>query len=218
MPVFFCNIDLNNYPMGRIFPRVEKLTSSSSIISISLLIACIVATFVVVSSLCSLSLKKKKSSKKKSNEPVNSRINTVTEDTKLKRKSSYKSLPESSERPRSPPKLKHARSSSYHFQTSASFGKLTSSMSTRLQGGMNSLRQSSVREDRFKEWKEKTFKHEDSIWKKQIILGDKCRVPDDEDDTILYDENGDRYVTYHPKKPATLPSFSRQGSTHEITN
>lgn len=204
--------------MGRIFPRVAKLTSSPSIISISLLIACIVATFFVVSSLCGISLKKKISTKKKSAKPVNSQINTATEDTTLKRKSSNNALPESSERPRSPPKLKHARSSSYHFQTSASFGKLTSSMSTRLQGGMNSLRQSSVRENRFKEWKEKTFKHEDSIWKKQIILGEKCRVPDEDDDTILYDENGDRYVTYHPKKPASLPSLSRQCSTHEIPN
>ncbi|KAK1370286.1 Regulator of nonsense transcripts 3B like [Heracleum sosnowskyi] len=200
--------------MGRIFPGVEKLTSSPSIISISLLIACIIATFVVVSSLCGFSLMKKSSSKKESDKPDNSQINTATEDTNLKRKS----LPESSESPRSPPKLKHARSSSYHFQTSASFAKLTSSMSTRLQGGMNSLRQSSVREDRFKEWKEKTFRHEDSICKKQIILGEKCRVPDEDDDTILYDEKGDRYITYHPKRPATLPSLSRQGSTHEIPN
>lgn len=207
--------------MGRNFPRVEKLTSAPSIVSISLLIACIVATFVVVSSLCGLSRKKQSSAEKKSDEePANLQINTATEDTKLKRKSSNKSVLASSERPRSPPKLKHARSSSYHFQTnsSASFGKSWSSTSMRLQGGMNALRQSSVRGDRFKEWKQKTFEHEDSIWKKQIILGEKCKVPDEDDDTILYDEKGERYLTYHPKKPATLPSLSRQCSTHEFPN
>lgn len=202
--------------MGRIFPRVEKLTSAPSIVSISLLIACIVATFVVVSSLCGLSRRKQSSSEKKCDEPVNLQINTTTEDTNLKKKS----VQLLSERPRSPPKLKHARASSYHFQTnsSASFGKSRSSTSMRLQGGMNSLRQYSVREDRFKKWKEKTFEHEDSIWKKQIILGEKCKVPDEDDDTILYDEKGKRYLTYHPKQPSTLPSLSRQCSTHEISN
>ncbi|KAH0658012.1 hypothetical protein KY289_026760 [Solanum tuberosum] len=57
------------------------------------------------------------------------------------------------------------------------------------------------------------LKHEDSIWKKKIILGEKCKVPnqDDDDDTILYDEDGNRISTYHPKQ-LNVMSMSRQSS------
>ncbi|KAL1833242.1 hypothetical protein DCAR_0103316 [Daucus carota subsp. sativus] len=206
--------------MGRTFPRVEQLKNAHSTAAILLLTACIVATFVVISALCGFSRKKQSSSKRKSEEPVGSQINTATEDTNLKRNASKKAELVSSERPRSPPQLKRSRSSSYHFHTSSSesLGRIRSSMSLRLQGGMKSLRQSSVRDDHFKEWKEKTFRHEDSIYKKKIILGEKCRVPDEDDDTVLYDEKGDKFLSYHPKRPATLPSLSRQSSAHEMHN
>lgn len=57
------------------------------------------------------------------------------------------------------------------------------------------------------------LKHEDSIWKKQIILGEKCKVlnNDEDDDTLLYDENGNRISTYHPKQLSVM-SMSRQSS------
>ncbi|XP_060174332.1 uncharacterized protein LOC132605030 [Lycium barbarum] len=59
----------------------------------------------------------------------------------------------------------------------------------------------------------KLMKHEDSIWKKQIILGEKCKVPnhDEDDDTVLYDEDGNRISTYHPKQ-LNVMSISRQSS------
>ncbi|KAJ4833803.1 hypothetical protein Tsubulata_014723, partial [Turnera subulata] len=46
------------------------------------------------------------------------------------------------------------------------------------------------------------FKHEDnSVWKKTIILGEKCRPPDeDEDDGVILDEKGRKISTYHQKK------------------
>ncbi|KAK4351450.1 hypothetical protein RND71_030763 [Anisodus tanguticus] len=57
------------------------------------------------------------------------------------------------------------------------------------------------------------LKHEDSIWKKQIMLGEKCKVPnhDEHDDTVIYDENGNRISNYHPKQLSVL-SMSRQSS------
>ncbi|CAN4101580.1 unnamed protein product [Withania somnifera] len=56
-------------------------------------------------------------------------------------------------------------------------------------------------------------KNEDSIWKKQIILGEKCKVSnqDEDDDTILYDENGNRILIYHSKQ-LNVMSVSRQSS------
>lgn len=58
--------------------------------------------------------------------------------------------------------------------------------------------------------KDKKLKHEDSIWKKTIILGEKCKIPDEDDDAILYDENGNRISTYHRK--STSLALSRQNS------
>ncbi|KAK4367271.1 hypothetical protein RND71_015151 [Anisodus tanguticus] len=57
------------------------------------------------------------------------------------------------------------------------------------------------------------LKHEDSIWKKQIILGEKCKVPnhDEDDDTVIYDENGNKISPYYPKQLNVL-SMSRQSS------
>ncbi|CAI9093722.1 OLC1v1029274C1 [Oldenlandia corymbosa var. corymbosa] len=59
--------------------------------------------------------------------------------------------------------------------------------------------------------RDKKLKHEDSIWKKTIILGEKCKVPDEDDeDAILYDEKGNRIPAYHRK--TTSVALSRQNS------
>ncbi|KAJ0090801.1 hypothetical protein Patl1_13879 [Pistacia atlantica] len=39
---------------------------------------------------------------------------------------------------------------------------------------------------------------DNSVWRKTIILGEKCR-PDDDDDIMIYDNNGNRISTYHKK-------------------
>lgn len=81
-------------------------------------------------------------------------------------------------------------------------------------GGFGNM---SGREDRprHKERTLKYFKHEDSVWKKTIILGERCRVPsDDDDDNInLYDEKGKKITAYHPKTYSGLLSYSRQNSS-----
>ncbi|GER32559.1 plant invertase/pectin methylesterase inhibitor [Striga asiatica] len=49
---------------------------------------------------------------------------------------------------------------------------------------------------------------DEGLWKKTIILGEKCRVPDEEDDegVVVYDEKGERVSTYHHRK--TSPAGS----------
>uniref|UniRef100_M1AEQ4 Uncharacterized protein n=1 Tax=Solanum tuberosum TaxID=4113 RepID=M1AEQ4_SOLTU len=93
----------------------------------------------------------------------------------------------------------HSRSNS----SNSSQGRLSTSVSVRAFGGDLGSRQSSRREDSNHDNKKKDkklSKDEDSIWKKQIILGEKCKIPaDEDDDTILYDENGNRISAYHPK-------------------
>ncbi|KAK4366251.1 hypothetical protein RND71_014131 [Anisodus tanguticus] len=106
----------------------------------------------------------------------------------------------------------HLRSNS-----SSSQGRLSGSVSMRGFGGSLGSRQSSRREDSNYDKKrdKKSNKDEDSIWKKQIILGEKCKVPaDEDDDTILYDEDGNRISAYHPK-PSIGLIISRQSSNIE---
>lgn len=115
-----------------------------------------------------------------------------------------------------PPGMPHFKgSASYHHRSSSSASserKLLSSMSVRVQG-LGGMRQLSKREETSHEKKrDKKLKHEDSVWKKTIILGERCRVPDEDDDTVVYDEKGNRISTYHPKMPSSLP-VSRQTSS-----
>lgn len=53
--------------------------------------------------------------------------------------------------------------------------------------------------------KKKLGKHrtEDSIWTKTIILGERCQVPDEDDD--ICDKKGNRISAYHPRNPQSVP-------------
>lgn len=48
--------------------------------------------------------------------------------------------------------------------------------------------------------KKTVAKREDSLWKKTIILGEKCRLPDvDGHEDAVYDDKGRKIPAYHPK-------------------
>ncbi|GER35407.1 RNA-binding (RRM/RBD/RNP motifs) family protein [Striga asiatica] len=97
----------------------------------------------------------------------------------------------SSDAPENPPPAgRHMRAGEQHRRSNSGASKLVSSVSMKVK---------------------KKLKHEDSIWKKTIILGEKCRVPEEEDEeTILYDENGNRISAYHHRKTHSgALSFSR---------
>lgn len=60
--------------------------------------------------------------------------------------------------------------------------------------------------------KKDKIKGEDSIWTKTIILGEKCKVTDEEDG-IIYEGKGKKISAYHPRAPSSMSaSLSRQGS------
>ncbi|KAI4316510.1 hypothetical protein L6164_024490 [Bauhinia variegata] len=54
------------------------------------------------------------------------------------------------------------------------------------------------------------LKPEDSVWMKTIILGDKCKVPDEEN-AVIYEGKGKKISAYHPKHSTSM-SVSRQPS------
>lgn len=208
--------------MGRRFPIGENRTINP-LLSLSLLIACVTSTIAIISLLCG-SFSRKKDSNGKDCGDVFSRQNEATKtlgdsfrdqnkeaddlsSSIMSRNSCQKTLLPPPPPPQQTNKRNYRASScNFHTNSIGSIGKLTSSMSVR------GLRQMSRREDLDKK---KYFKHEDSIWKKQIILGEKCRVPD-EDDTIICDEKGTRISTYHPKKTISSLTFSRQSSATDF--
>ncbi|KAK4787400.1 hypothetical protein SAY86_011233 [Trapa natans] len=59
----------------------------------------------------------------------------------------------------------------------------------------------------------KPFKREDSIWTKAIILGEKCQVPTEDEEEIIYDKKGNRILTYHRKNPRPSIPISRSNSS-----
>ena len=44
----------------------------------------------------------------------------------------------------------------------------------------------------------------ESVWMKRIILGERCKV-DDEEELVVYDVKGNRQRNYHPRAPRSLP-------------
>ncbi|ERN15351.1 hypothetical protein AMTR_s00036p00144630 [Amborella trichopoda] len=55
----------------------------------------------------------------------------------------------------------------------------------------------------------------DLIWKKTIILGERCKVPSsDDEESIIYDDKGNRIETYRPRTPRSL-TLSRSNSAFD---
>ncbi|CAI0381647.1 unnamed protein product [Linum tenue] len=91
---------------------------------------------------------------------------------------------------------------------------LTKAMSMNLKRNVSEAKKQD-REER-KNKREK-MRNEDSVWMKTIILGEKCKVPDQEDDMdVIFDGKGRKVSTYHPR---TMSSYglSRTNSSIDHT-
>lgn len=88
---------------------------------------------------------------------------------------------------------------------STSKRKLSISLSTKLPQKIKSKR----------ERRQGKAASEDSVWKKTIILGEKCKVPidgDEEDEEVVVcDDEGNRQRVYHPRTPSSV-TLSRNTS------
>lgn len=208
----------------------SKTPTNNPLLSRSFIFAFILSTVTIISLLCA---KKKKKRAPPSNNPARK----ITEDTKPlvsttnKRTSEVAHVktenktgdppplepptPQQKELP-PPPRLANIRASSYHVGSSSNTSngaKLTPSMSVRLSGRLKGLKKGSKKENdngKDKEYDTDKMQREDSVWKKRIILGEKCRVPDEDEDDIIYDEHGMKITTFHRKQSGL--SISRQSS------
>ncbi|KAL0311862.1 UNVERIFIED_CONTAM: Pectinesterase inhibitor [Sesamum radiatum] len=115
--------------------------------------------------------------------------------------------------PPPPGRQQYLRAASCRHQPERTYSmtsKLVSSLSMRVSNGINGIngpvRQFSRQE--LKPWsKDKKSKaDQDSLWRKTIILGEKCRVRDDDEDNILYDEKGNKIATFHQKTQSAAPA------------
>ncbi|KAA0064730.1 putative transmembrane protein [Cucumis melo var. makuwa] len=115
-----------------------------------------------------------------------------------------------------PPKMQQVTSSSPPNQIlkSASERKLNHmrSMSIKVPRSLSVVRNHL---DEGRQRRKEKIKGEDSIWTKTIILGEKCKVSDEEDG-IIYEGKGKKITAYHPRAPSSMSiSMSRQNSANE---
>jgi hypothetical protein len=213
--------------MGRRVPTNEK-PLMPPVLSFSLLAVGIAATIAMIAALCGVR-SRKRSSPSQSPSPyketeksgvfdstATTTTTTMTSPTPPKPAEPVEAMDSTDDKetqdkdlPR-PPAMKQMgeADSSNHLTKSASDRRMTMSLSMKLPRSMSMAR----REENHRRKKGK-LNPEDSIWMKTIILGEKCKVPE-EDDAVVYDGKGNRISTYHPRT-ASMLSLSRQCSFNE---
>ncbi|KAJ0936685.1 hypothetical protein HanRHA438_Chr03g0133921 [Helianthus annuus] len=212
---------VRNFPIGA-NPRSHSLPSRAFIF------AFIAATITIVSFLCGKKKRKRSLSSTNhattrpndtTNQPLVSTTNDHTNDAtnvKIEDHDNDPSPPESTIQIENkvlppPPRLASIRATSCHIGESSNRSqsvKLTSSLSMRLTGGLKGLKKGTKKDENVHENDKLT--REDSLLNKTIILGGKCRIPDEDEDDIILDENGQRITTFHRRQSGS--SLSRQSS------
>ncbi|KAI3828471.1 hypothetical protein L1987_02572 [Smallanthus sonchifolius] len=185
--------------------------------------AFIVATIAMLSFLCGKKKRKRSRSLKKqtattkADENTDLFVSTTNDATHVEVEDKNDDPPVQNENKEllPPPRLASIRAASYHAGGSSSRSqgaKLTSSMSMRLSGGFKGLKKGLKNDEKGNDLMIENDKmtRGDSLLKKTIILGEKCRIPDEDEDDIILDENGQRITTFHRKQSCS--SMPRQSS------
>lgn len=104
------------------------------------------------------------------------------------------------QKPSPPPNIDKSSSLHNYMKKSTSRRKLSGSIS---------MRMSMKIKDKASEISHhKKLKHEDSLWTKRIMLGEKCRLPNEDDSTILYDDKENKMSPYSQSKRSMSRSSS----------
>nr|GMD42770.1 Phosphatidylinositol 3,4,5-trisphosphate 5-phosphatase [Ipomoea batatas]GMD45870.1 Phosphatidylinositol 3,4,5-trisphosphate 5-phosphatase [Ipomoea batatas] len=223
--------------MGRIFPSDyyhHHHYTAFPLLSLSLFVLSIATTLSIVTALCGFLSRKEEEVvvlelEEDTNNGLESPPSNTSEDGAAAEGSEGQSDDGVMSQPLPPPPA--MRSASYHYRSSsqassllaspAAHKKLVASMSMKVGG--QGTRHTSKKDDVFAggvamgdKKRDKKLKHEDSVWKKTIILGEKCRVHHDSEEEIVLDEDGNRITPYRPKTSAAPPSMSRQSSAVDV--
>uniref|UniRef100_A0A7N0VE09 Uncharacterized protein n=1 Tax=Kalanchoe fedtschenkoi TaxID=63787 RepID=A0A7N0VE09_KALFE len=92
-----------------------------------------------------------------------------------------------------------------HKSSGGEAGSKLSCMSMKVGGRSLSMSMRWSRKDAAGQKMRAKLEKEESVWMKTIILGEKCKVADDEDDAVIFAERGVKVTAYHPKAPTSLP-------------
>ncbi|KAF5444761.1 hypothetical protein F2P56_033866 [Juglans regia] len=210
--------------MGRRIPLNEKQLIHP-LLSFSLLVVGIAAAIATITALCGSRFRKRTSPPSApppfetaekpglvdstaitmtmtSSPPTKAAEPVESEDTLENKEPQVKELP-------LPPAMKQVRESysCRNMTNTSSYRKASMNLSMKLPRSLSLARREENRQ------RKEELKMKDSIWMKTIILGEKCKVPDEED-AVIYDGKGKRISAYHPRTPSMI-SLSRGLSFNE---
>ncbi|EXC57042.1 hypothetical protein L484_000786 [Morus notabilis] len=203
--------------MGRRIPT-NDIVLIHPLLSFTLLAAGMAATIAILSGLCGVRHRRKSSpppplpTPKKKEAVSSPPTTTITSTTTTKKPPSAELTEHRNELLPAPPAKKKLVREAYSCKDMTKFmseRKIAASLSMRVTRSLSMVRnRDQVKEETSKKGKLKT---EDSIWMKTIILGEKCRVPNEEEEGVIYQGQGRRISAYHPRTASSL-SISRQCS------
>lgn len=212
--------------MGRRIPSDENLLIHPEF-SFSLLAMGMVASIAMIAALCGVRSRKKSSplsspplNKTEENSVVSNSASTTVKITSSKaaepvelENSSHNKKPQIKELPLPPSMQSMKESHSCNLLTkSSSERRLPMSLSMKLPRSLSTARrEENRRKEENHQQKKGNLNSEDTVWMKTIILGEKCKVPAEDDAAVIYDGKGNRISAYHPKTPSMF-SLSRQCS------
>ncbi|CAL1370485.1 unnamed protein product [Linum trigynum] len=214
--------------MGRRIPSTNdryNLESTHPVFSVSLFIAGMAAVIAISTTLCGYGVERKLESKSSSMSPSSTKVAAEDENSETSegggKQEKCRDLDEEgsshgSALPLPPSKQLRATYSCNNFvaTTSISRKNLTKAMSMNLKRSVSEAKKQDREERKIKREK---MRNEDSVWMKTIILGEKCKVPDQEDDMdVIFDGKGRKVSAYHPR---TMSSYglSRTNSSIDHT-
>lgn len=202
--------------MGRRIPTNDIRLNHPILSSFTLLAIGMAAAIALISGLCGVKHRRKPSAPSPSLPPISRKEEALcplpTTTTTTKKPPSVESKENENKLPLTPAKKKLVRGA-YSCKDMTKFmseSKIAASLSMKVTRSLSMARnRDNVKEEIGKKGKLKT---EDSIWMKTIILGEKCRVPDEEEEgNVIYEGNGKRISAYHPRTASSL-SISRHCS------
>lgn len=203
--------------MGRMIPLDSDPMIIHPALPFSLMVAGTVATIAIITGLCGFGKKASPDAKLEEKSDVDIALSNAAETTLLppQQQATISISTETDEviKELPPPPGMRAASCNNFMTKSASNNFMSKSSSSRKLSSPLSMKH--VRSISVSKIREKTTrpKPEDSVWTKQIILGEKCKLPSqqDDDDDSGSGGKGNTVSAYHPRTMSTI-SLSRNNS------
>ncbi|KAF3447549.1 hypothetical protein FNV43_RR12735 [Rhamnella rubrinervis] len=208
--------------MGRRIPEDETLLIHP-VLSLSLLAAGMAAAIAIMAGLCGVRSRKKPPPSSPVLSTLTEKVDAFAPPSMLNDERSPAPAAENVDSedatkdedavrlPLPPAMQQKGETSSNQILKSMSERRLSINMSLRVPRSLSVARHRDQKDENSRHNKKGKIKTEDSVWMKTIILGEKCKVPDEESSAVIYEGKGKKISAYHPRTPSSI-SISRQSS------